>query len=153
MSNETGTPGNEKVKEMIDQLNATPWHIANKVTKVTYQKVFPIQQYVNEKIGIEMDVNDGNPDEAFEECKRLVEKWGLKHTDEYVVSDIQGFQPTPPFKNSMPVIIPTIDPRAYEKAEIGIDDAKTIQELEFYADIAVKYGLVEMYLAKKKTLE
>ena len=145
MSNETGTPGNEKLKEMIDQLNATPWHIANKVTKVTYQKVFPIQQYVNEKIGIEMDVNDGNPDEAFEECKRLVEKWGAKPETE---EDVLSFKGVPLDK-----LIPTIDPRAYETAEIGIDNATTIQDLEFYADIAVKYGLVEMYLSKKKSLQ
>ena len=150
MNNETGTPGNEKMKEMIDQLNATPWHIANKVTKVTYQKVFPIQQYVNEKIGIEMDVNDGNPDEAFEECKRLVEKWGKQPEDNY-----QPLERV--YINALAAEavkgVPTIDPRAYETAEIGIDNATTIQDLEFYADIAVKYGLVEMYLAKKATLQ
>ena len=127
-----------------------------KPSRVSYKKIFPIGSYQNESIGIEMDLDDtDSPDEAFEECKRLVEKWGFKHTDEYVVSDIQGFQP---MLNSLSniqatVTIPTIDPRAYETAEIGIDNATTIKDLEFYADIAVKYGLVEMYLNKKKTLQ
>ena len=117
---------------------------------ISYQKVFALAPYINEKIGIEMDLDDtDSPDAAFEECKRLVEKWGAQEPpqlDIYSALAKRGVQATN-------VAAPSIDPRAYEAAEIAIDNATTIQDLEFYADIAVKYGLVEMYLAKKKTLE
>lgn len=47
-----------------------------KVVKVIYQKVFPLAQYVNEKIGIEIEL-DGMDDEnkAFKIAKDTVEKW------------------------------------------------------------------------------
>ena len=97
----------------------------------------------------EVEMEDGDsPHESHEHCKRMVEGWAVKPEAEGAES--QNFQSNPPFNIAS---LPTIDPRAQETAEIGIDDATTIKDLEFYADIAVKYGLVEMYLAKKKTLE
>ena len=47
-----------------------------KVSKVIYQKVFPLAQYVNEKIGIEIELTDtDDDDEAFTLAKAQVEKW------------------------------------------------------------------------------
>lgn len=49
-----------------------------KVVKVLYQKVFPLAQYVNEKIGIEIELDTSkgdDPDHAFDNAKSFVEKW------------------------------------------------------------------------------
>lgn len=47
-----------------------------KITTINYQKVFPLGAYVNEKIGLEMSVDDGdNIDEAFKTAKKVVEIW------------------------------------------------------------------------------
>lgn len=47
-----------------------------KVTKVLYQKVFPLGQYTNEKIGVEMELSPSDDEGvAFAAAKMLVEKW------------------------------------------------------------------------------
>ena len=129
---------------------------------VKYSKKFPYAPYLNEDIGFEIELDDteGKPlPEAIQVTlgflKEMAEKF---HKDNCPQTEVN----LPFMQDSAYVIppsivttssIPTIDPRACETAEIGIDNATTIQDLEFYADIAVKYGLVEMYLNKKKTLE
>ena len=122
---------------------------------VKYSKKFPYAPFLNEDIGFEMEIPTDSKESAMlvlKELKEMAEKFHKDNnpqlvdvTNEYKVSDVQGFQP-------IPSIIPTIDPRAYDIAEKNIDNATTIKDLEFYADIAVKYGLVEMYLNKKKQL-
>lgn len=113
---------------------------------IKYSQEFK-SEFGNRWIGIDMVVNDEDDwDEKYAEAENRVNKWALG-----------GISEAPkipyPYSASIPPIVPTIDPRAYETVEIGIDNATTIQDLEFYADIAVKYGLVEMYLNKKKTLQ
>ena len=132
---------------------------------VKYSKKFPYAPYLNEDIGFEIELDDteGKPlPEAIQVTlgflKEMAEKFhkdnnpqpevGEPFTDN--ASHFVGVIPTQTFVANQS--LPTIDPRAYETAEIGIDNATTIQDLESYADIAVKYGLVEMYLAKKKQL-
>lgn len=45
-----------------------------KVTKVTYSKVFPLGQYSNEKLSVEIDLEEGDePTEAFNDAKAYVE--------------------------------------------------------------------------------
>lgn len=48
-----------------------------KVVKVIYQKVFPLAQYVNEKIGIEIEMNSDTEDEneVYEHAKSTVHRW------------------------------------------------------------------------------
>lgn len=47
-----------------------------RILKIEYQKVFPLAQYVNEKIGVEVEVNNGDDiDNAFSFAKETVEKW------------------------------------------------------------------------------
>jgi len=137
---------------------------------IKYSQEFK-SEFGNRWIGIDMVVNDDEDwDEKYAEAENRVHKWAMGG----IAEEVTYANGTPPpqsnhvsvefngakyFKHkdmpTMPLFapIPTIDPRAYETAEIGIDNATTIQDLEFYADIAVKYGLVEMYLNKKKTLQ
>ena len=45
-----------------------------KITTVNYQKVFPLAQYVNEKIGVEIQVDEwDDPAEALQKAKKMVE--------------------------------------------------------------------------------
>ena len=134
---------------------------------VKYSKKFPYAPYLNEDIGFEMDLGVGASDrseetimESLKYLKSLAERFHKENnpqlTDDLPMVGLHEHQIVgngEPFQNSMPIILPTIDPRAQETAEIAIDNATTIQDLEFYADIAVKYGLVEMYLNKKNALE
>jgi hypothetical protein len=50
-----------------------------KVVRVLYQKVFPLAQYVNEKIGVEIEINTTSEEEssfdAFRRAKDMVEAW------------------------------------------------------------------------------
>ena len=131
---------------------------------IKYSQEFK-SEFGNRWIGIDLVVNDDEDwDEKFAETERRVMSWAgygspptltdaktVNWGKPIVVGETLETASNRVFYN--PPSIPTIDPRAQETAEIGIDNATTIQDLESYADIAVKYGLVEMYLAKKKTLE
>lgn len=47
-----------------------------KITTVNYQKVFPLGQYINERIGVEIQVDpDESEIEALREAKRIVEQF------------------------------------------------------------------------------
>lgn len=47
-----------------------------KVTKITYQKVFAIAQYINERIGIEIDLDENDDvNEIFLQAKEKVHSW------------------------------------------------------------------------------
>jgi len=121
---------------------------------IKYSQEFK-SEFGNRWIGIDMVVNDEDDwDEKYAEAENRVHKWALGgisgKPDEFATAFPEMNKVVNDFFKQP---IPTIDPRAYETAEIGIDNATTIQDLEFYADIAVKYGLVEMYLNKKKQLQ
>ena len=123
-----------------------------RLDRISYKKIFPIGSYINETIGVEFQIDETDDwEETFVFAKEMVEKLHKENNKGlYIetISEVTHANGTPPPSSS----IPTIDPRACETAEIGIDNATTIQDLEFYADIAVKYGLVEMYLNKKAVL-
>jgi hypothetical protein len=47
-----------------------------KVTNISYKKIFPIAQFVNETIGIEMQADEGdNVDDVYEAAKKKVHEW------------------------------------------------------------------------------
>ena len=125
---------------------------------VKYSKKFPYAPYLNEDIGFEMEIPSDSKESAMlvlKELKEMAEKFHKDNNPQTEVGEPFTANATHLHLSNMggaTTSIPTIDPRAYENAEIGIDNATTIQDLEFYADIAVKYGLVEMYLNKKKQL-
>lgn len=91
-----------------------------KVNIVTYQKVFPLSPYVNEKIGIEIQVDEGeSPEDAFIVAKQFVEDWHKVAHPELPPEN----GPTIP-TGEVPVIN-----RAEERVEMLIDQAATMQDL------------------------
>lgn len=50
-----------------------------KITSVSYKRLFPIQQYVNETIGVEIQVDENdNPDEVMEKARQMVNGWSIQ---------------------------------------------------------------------------
>jgi hypothetical protein len=46
-----------------------------KITTINYQKVFPLGQYINERLGIEIEVSElDDPLEVYKEAKRIIEE-------------------------------------------------------------------------------
>ena len=113
-----------------------------KVKTISYAKVFPIAPYENQKIGVEMELDETDDwQEVFDLAKKMVHKWA---------------NPQPTFTNETLTPIgqplPSIDYRAKEKLEIDIDNATTKADLEFYVEAAEKYGLMELWNEKNKSL-
>jgi hypothetical protein len=55
-----------------------------KIEKVSYQKLFSTGPYVNEKIGMEAQIDEGeSPERALSEIKHSVEEWFRINGDHY----------------------------------------------------------------------
>ena len=130
---------------LIDRGGAPPKPL---VTKITYQKAFTIGPYLQEKIGVEVELNYNTPDQAFEEAKRLVEKWGAKAEESFNFS-MGGIQMQVPIT---PQPLQSIDPKKRDETEIAIDNAETFAQLDELYDDCNKYGLLPQYRAKRDSL-
>ena len=87
-----------------------------KITTISYKKIFPIIQFVNETIGVEIqiDTND-NPDQAFKYAKKLVEEWHEK-----------GSSTDKPLNGNH---VEQVIDWSEEKLEIAIENATSVEEL------------------------
>lgn len=48
-----------------------------KIERIIYQKIFPLAPYVNERIGVEVKIEEGeSPEDALLEAKKFVGKFG-----------------------------------------------------------------------------
>lgn len=75
-----------------------------KVVKILYQKVFPLAQYVNEKIGVEIELDDqDNVDHAFKTASDLVERW---HKE---LNPHLQLNPQSPISSELPVIQKSVE--------------------------------------------
>ncbi len=116
------------------------------VEKITFQQTFPTGEYQNMKLGIEIALTDTDtPLDAYVVAKGLVN------------TAFQKLHPQPTFTNETltPIgqSIQSIDYKARENAEKEIDNASTIQDLEFYYEAAEKYGLMDLYNERLKMLQ
>ena len=114
-----------------------------KVKTISYAKVFPIAPYENQKIGVEMELDETDDwQEVFDLAKTMVHKWA---------------NPQPTFTNETltPIGQPlqSIDPKKRDETEIAIDNATTKKDLEFYVEAAEKYGLMELWNEKNNSLK
>jgi hypothetical protein len=84
-----------------------------KVDRITYKKVFPLSPFINEHLGVEMQVDEGdNVDEVMQAAKMLVHSW---HNPQMV--DVHA-----------PPLEPVINLRD-EPVINTIEDANSIEEL------------------------
>jgi len=107
-----------------------------KVTSINYKKIFPIAQYVNETIGVEVQVDLGEDiDAAYKTAREIVHKW---HDDFFVKVNPEYAE----FLNEATRNLNVLPTRSQfvgnsdnfinlqdEKIEVAIDNARTIEEL------------------------
>ena len=110
-----------------------------KVQSVSYKKIFPLQQFVNETIGIECSVDEGeDPSDVLDKAKEKIESWHMASRVAEEAKKRNGLTAEEYEVLTTPVhlkIKPYESPLKYdyniqdEKLEIAIDNAKTVEEL------------------------
>ena len=56
-----------------------------KIDRVTYKKIFPLAPYVNQQIGVEVQVDEGeDPKDALDYAKGFIEGWHKDNNKELV---------------------------------------------------------------------
>lgn len=126
------------------------------ITKVTYQKAFVVGPYLQEKIGVEIDINEPAGDRvefALDMAKEIVEKW---HKDN-----------NPPLPDAAPTgydVGTVYGPRVIEKEpedrSIGLtpellmscEDLVTLQSFYLLVDKSSRVELKEAYNKRKSEL-
>jgi hypothetical protein len=111
-----------------------------KVTKVTYQKIFPIGMYLNEKIGVEIDIDDTeSPHQALSKAKEIVEQFH-KDSNPTVINEV----------GEQPLLIIEKEKLSQEDAIIrDIGTCTEIKILESYSMLAKKNQKIQDAYNKK----
>lgn len=117
-----------------------------KIDRISYKKIFQIGSYVNETIGMEAQLDDGDhiPSCLFD-LKNRVE--AFHKINNPPLSDVVNTTWSTP-----PSIPQSIDRKAIDDLEIKIDNATSIEELSTFKDEASRLGLVDHYIGKLKQL-
>jgi hypothetical protein len=129
-----------------------------KVKTISYAKVFPIAPYENQKIGVEIELDETDGfDETFEYAKELVHKWA-KVDDTPTWASNASYKVGTPFeydssKISAPPPLQSIDPKKRDETEIAIDNCFLVEDLYKLKDAAVANGIVSHYERKLNHLQ
>lgn len=114
-----------------------------KFTKVTYSKLYPLQQFSNEKIGVELEIQEGeSPLAALEEAKKLVEEFyqqNIKLEEQKQVTNIKEELP-----KSQKGVIEQI---------LGCKTEKELSEWEIYVNSKNGEPLKGIYEQRKMQLK
>ncbi|HRP33529.1 MAG TPA: hypothetical protein PKV73_16650 [Agriterribacter sp.] len=122
-----------------------------KPDRIIYNKLFPLGQFTNEKIGVEIQLDDGDsPEKALELAKTMVEKFH-RENNAGLYLEVNPEYTTTPLTGSA-TVQNSIDYKVIERLEKLIDDAKDISELDMYYGDIVKHGMLEEYQTKKQAL-
>jgi hypothetical protein len=128
-----------------------------KVKTISYSKIFPLSSYINEKISIEVELDEHDDwNEAFDDAKELVNKWGTKLEYEFdpeLHAPPQKITPFPTAHHFQNFTQPlqSIDPKKEDTLE-KINDATSPHELDLLMGDAAKYGLARELNEKKRKL-
>jgi|GEM_PF-4846950 len=122
--------------------------------KVIYEKLFPYAPYLNERIGIEIIVEDGqSPEEALTEAKRVVDDFYLKNAPQVItgvteVADNRTIPNVPLDKGPVTKLSKEDQQKQY------LLDCKDIPELETFKLLVKKHEyLQETFDNKLKELQ
>jgi hypothetical protein len=104
-----------------------------KVKTINYQKVFPLAQYVNERIGVEIELSiHDSEDEAFAKAKELVHSWADEKSQLHDSSEPYPYSgiamPYTPIQN--PTTIPKLKYSPQIPSIDGMLNCQTVEELE-----------------------
>lgn len=132
-----------------------------KITNVSYQKAFATGPFLQEKIGFEAEIEDGEESvtAALTELKSLAEGWHNNNNphlyqesgaEEYAANKMQQLQQEGRIRpTSSPQVI---DYKQKESLEIAIDNATSLESLAEIKDACGKAGLVFQYMTKLNQL-
>jgi hypothetical protein len=128
-----------------------------KVRTVSYQKVFPIAQFVNQKIGVEIEIDERDyevgkdpEEEAIRLAKEMVNRWGTEQS----LLQVDRNEPVPV------VHIPKEEPELSPAAAVAemIQSCTDVKSLRFYEGMIKKqenkdqFELWKLYDNKKTEL-
>lgn len=128
------------------------------IKTISYTKVFPLAAYVNEKIGVEVEVDESESyEKQFQEIKALVNSWGsnmpIQLTDAETVKWDIAYRSSTPMTGTISHVQPPVRNLAAERLEILIDDSKTVHEVKQYQEEAMRLGIMEYWRTKFKNLK
>ena len=110
-----------------------------KITKVSLTKAFPTGPYLNDKVGIEIDLEEfDGPDDCLDKAKSTIEQWH-KEAHPHLYQSIDNgpnIQTAPNAPTSIPTPAYEINV-AHERLEIEIDNCKTKEELKDWKKIHI----------------
>jgi hypothetical protein len=146
-----------------------------KITSVSYKKIFPIAQFVNETIGIESTVDEGeDPSDVLEKLKEKITMWHLaSEIAEQTKQKWDGAKMKMPYidepgqwksvieKTMMPIVgvdRPHPEEKTIQLSENqdpilrGINEAQSLEELAKFKQAATNSGFGIIYMNKVKEL-
>ena len=129
-----------------------------RIDRIIYQKAFVTGPFLQEKIGMEAQIDDGEDVQAkMLTLKNLVEDFHSRNNPGLVVQNGQEEYTVRSVADSVPFTytnksIPSIDRNAIEKLEIAIDNAPSIEELAKLKDEAGKQNLTSLYVKRLNQL-
>jgi len=127
------------------------------IDRIIYSKLFPLGQFTNEKIGVEIQVDKtDDTQKAFEYAKEIVEKWH-KESNPGLYVDVNpaansNVEQIREYHRASDTPVPAYDPKAIDDLEIAIDNATTLEGLANHKEAASKLGLVQHYMDRLKVL-
>jgi hypothetical protein len=123
-----------------------------KITKISYQKAFVVGPYLQEKIGVEIEVEDGDEEKAFKVALVTVGTWHRSANPHLYKEGNPSFhrmEDEPAFGRSGPSTpSQVIDYKEKENLEIAIDNATSLSQLEEIKDKCWGCGLSQQYIIK-----
>lgn len=124
-----------------------------KYTKVTYQKAFVIGPYLQEKVGIEIDISDSQytPEEALSQARNVVETWHIANNPQ-VHSDNGQYNPLNP-DSHLPIITSTIEEHQIGLTTESLTSCNDLTTLDSYRLlIKGKPDLEEAYAKRRRQI-
>lgn len=124
-----------------------PTSISYSESKESFDITTGLKSWRKAGVEIELDGED-NIIAAYDEAKNIISSaLGINQYDRssFVTNGV-------PLPKDFITALPTID-YSKERAEIAIENASSLRELEFNESEAIKHGLVPQYLEKKKSLK
>lgn len=116
-----------------------------KITKVNYTKAFVIGAFLQEKIGVEIEIDDTEtPEKALSEAKRIAETWHIANNPQ-----VHSMPPPAPYVSSELPVINT----AEEKLAIEIENATTMKELMVFQNQITTPYLADIFSVKLSQLK
>lgn len=134
-----------------------------KIERITYQKTFPLAPYVNEKIGVEIELSEGDKaEDTLDLAKTIVEGWHKENNphlyqqeskEPWVSSPTISAPQTIEFRHveSIPIISKDTE-RLKDTIEDMILECKSMEELAALKPSATANGLIPQYMKKVKEL-